>query len=367
MVQRPIMMLRFIISFLLILLMAPMAVPSECFAADPVKQPIPQLVPVRVASVEQRSVSDQISLIGNTEPISDSTIASEFSGVVEDVPVNEGDFVQKGTPLVRLRSTGLKLRLKAAVSVKEKMKANLDNAESELKRLSELQKTQSIAARRYEEANFLHRALAKELAKSKAEIEYLEYELAQKTVLAPFSGFVAEEHTEIGEWMNSGGPVVTLHDLSKIRVTVDVPERYAVMLKAEDTVKVLVKSISGDPFTGRIYAVLPKGDPNTRTFPLRINLENSEYKIKSGMEALVTFTLAGTKTALVVPKDAVVTAGNDRLVYTVEEGKAQPVKVSVLGYYDGDVSVEGNLAPGARVVVRGNERLRPGIPVQILK
>ena len=359
--------LRYTLLFFLLIDMAIGTVPRLCFSADPVKKPIPRQVPVRVTSVEKRSVSDQISLIGNTEPVSHSTIASEFSGVVEHFPVNEGDFVQKGSSLVRLRSTGLKLRLKAAVSVKEKVKANLDNAESELRRLAELKKSQSIAARRYEEANFLHRALSKELAKSKAEIEYLEYELAQKTVTAPFSGFVAQEHTQIGEWINAGGAVVMLHDLSRIRVTVDVPERYAVMLKAEDTVKVLVRSISSHPFTGRIYAVLPKGDPNTRTFPVRINLENPEYKIKSGMEARVTFTLAGKRTALVVPKDAVVTAGNDRLVYAVVDGRAMPVNVSILGYYDGDVSVEGNLAPGTRVVVRGNERLRPGLPVQILE
>ncbi len=354
-------------SFILLLIVAIGAIPRLSYSADPVKKPIPRQVPVRVASVEKRSVSDQISLIGNTEPLSHSTIASEFSGVVEHFPVNEGDFIQKGASLVRLRSTGLKLRLKAAVSVKEKVKANLDNAESELRRLAELKKTQSIATRRYEEADFLHRALSKELAKSKVEIEYLEYELAQKTVAAPFSGFVVEEHTQIGEWIKAGGAVVTLHDLSRIRVTVDVPERYAVMLKAGDTVKVLVRNISSDPFTGRIYAVLPKGNPNTRTFPVRINLKNPEYKIKSGMEALVTFTLAGKRTALVVPKDAVVTAGNDRLVYAVVDGRAIPVNVSILGYYDGDVSVAGKLTPGARVVVRGNERLRPGIPVQILK
>jgi RND family efflux transporter MFP subunit len=257
--------------------------------------------------------------------------------------------------------------LKAAVAEREKVRANLENAESELRRLSKLKESNSIAMRRYEEADYLVRALMQELLKNKAEIEYLQYEIDQKKVVAPFSGFVVKEHTQVGEWLNSGGPVVTLQDLGQIRVTVDVPERYAVMLKPKDEVRVLVKSISNVPNTGKIYAILPQGDPNARTFPARINLPNPEFKIKSGMEARVTFNLSETKPALVVPKDAVVTVQDKQIVYTVVEGKAIPIDVDVIGYYDGDASIKGNVKPGDQVVIRGNERLRPGAQIQILK
>ena len=82
---------------------------------------------------------------------------------------------------------------------------------------------------------------------------------------------------------------------------------------------------------------------------------------------MVAFNLSTKKSALLVPKDAVVTMGNNRMVYLVADGKAVPVGVKILGYYDGNVAVEGKFIPGAPVVIRGNERLRPGQAVSVQK
>ena len=321
--------------------------------------------PVRVAMVETKMVSNQILLVGTTEAIAKSTVASEVSGVVEYFPVKEGDFVKKGDLLVNLRETELKLRIKGAIAAREKILANLNNAEKELARLSKLKEANSIAEKQFDVAFFAHRALSQGLLQSKAEIELLEYEIKQTKVLAPFSGFVAKEHTQVGEWIMAGGPVVSLLDLNRIRITVDVPEQYSVLLPSESIVKIAIKSISNDLLSAKIYAVLPQGDPNARTFPVRINLPNPGLKIKSGMEAMVTFNLSTKKSALLVPKDAVVTMGNNRMVYLVDGGKAVPVGVKILGYYDGNVAVEGKFIPGAPVVIRGNERLRPGQAVLV--
>ena len=329
------------------------------------KGPLP--VPVRVAEVKKKMVSNQISLVGTTEAISTSTVATEVPGVVEYFPVKEGDFVKKGELLVRLRSTELQLRLKGTIAARETTKANLQNAEKELSRLRKLKETNSIAETRLDVAYFAHRALSHKLLQKEAEIEQLEYNIKQKKGSAPFSGFVSKEHTQVGEWIKEGGPVITLLDLDQIRITVDVPERYAVMLNPEAKVKVMVKSISNDLFLGRIYALLPQADQHSRTFPVKINLVNPGFKIKSGMEAMVTFNLANKKNALLIPKDAIVTAGENRLIFVVVDGKAVPVPVNILGYYDGDVAVVGNLKPGAQVVIRGNERLRPGQVVTVLK
>jgi multidrug efflux pump subunit AcrA (membrane-fusion protein) len=97
-----------------------------------------------------------------------------------------------------------------------------------------------------------------------------------------------------------------------------------------------------------------------------VRLANPDLKIKGGMEARVTFNLGTEKDALLVPKDAIVTAGTNRLVFLAADQVAQPVMVQVLGYYDGSVAIEGPVNPGDIVVIRGNERLRPGQPVKIL-
>lgn len=345
---------------LVFLILAPSLMAGD---ADKSKGPPP--VPVRIALVEQKMVSEQVSLVGTTEAVAMSTVAAEVSGVVEYFPVKEGDFVKKGDLLVRLRSNELKIRLKGAVAAREMIRARLELAEKELNRYSRLKDADSIAARNYDEAFYNQRAFSQELLRSEADMERLEYEIKQTQVVAPFSGFISTEHTQVGEWINVGGPVVDLVDLGQMQASVDVPERYVVMIAPQGEVKVRVKSISEGLRAGKINAILPQGNPDSRTFPAKINIENQNFKIKSGMEVMVTFNLAAQKSALLVPKDAVVTAGNNRLVFIVNDGKAIPVPVKILGYYDGNVEVAGKLAPGSKVVIRGNERLQPGQPVVV--
>jgi len=327
----------------------------------------PPAVPVRVAPVVEDTVSDQIALVGTTEAIARSTIAAEVSGLVKHFPVREGDFLEKGKVLAILKSTDLVLRLKAAVASKEKARASLIFAEKELVRHTKLKDADSIAARKYDEALYQHQSHEQEVLRSEAEIELIRDNIKNKTVVAPFSGFVAKEHTQVGEWLPVGGPVVTLVDLVHIRITVDVPERYAVQLLQKDPVRILVASISNEPLLGKISAILPEEDTDARTIPVRVSIANPGLKIRSGMEARATFTLGTKKNALLVPKDAIVTAGTNRLVFVVGSSVAQPVNVQVTGYYDGNVAIEGSLHPGDDVVIRGNERLRPGQPVEIIK
>jgi RND family efflux transporter MFP subunit len=327
----------------------------------------PPPVPVRVAAVIQEEVSDQITLIGTTKPVSRSLVAAEVSGQVEAFPVREGDFVKKGDLLVRLRSKNLELRLQSAKAARERVRANLTFAQRELNRYTKLKDADSIAERKYDEVYFEHHSLQQQLLQTTADIEVLEDDIQKKSVRAPFSGFVAKEHTQVGEWLPVGGTVVTLVDLGHIKISVDVPERYSVKILSGEAVRVVVGNISDEPFFGKVSAVLPEGDANARTFPAHVRLANPDFKIKSAMEARVTFNLGTTKKALLVPKDAIVRAGANRIVVVVDGEVAQPVTVDVLGYYDGNVAISGPVAPGVQVAIRGNERLMPGQPVQIVK
>ncbi len=327
----------------------------------------PPPVPVQVATVERKVVSSMIELVGTVEPVTESTVASEVSGVVESFPTDEGDYVEKGQLLARLGDRRLQLDLKGAVAVREKIKFNLAEARKELDRMEKLKLAESVAERSYDEAYFRFEALKQDLAKSEADIERLQYEIARKKVTAPFSGYIVEEHTQLGEWVDMGGAVVDLMDIGRVKAVVDVPERYFVSLAQGDKVTVVVGSLSRTPCEGIVEALLSKGDPNARTFPVKISLENPDMKIKSGMEAKVSLSVGGTRESLVMPKDAVVISGKDRIAYVVKDGIAQPVNIVIHGYFQNFVSFEGDLNEGDAVVVRGNERLRPGQAVRVVQ
>jgi RND family efflux transporter MFP subunit len=325
----------------------------------------PPGAPVRAAAVQEKIVTERISLIGTTEPIRESTVASEVSGRVEAFYVKAGDFVKEKSRLAVLSSRDLKLRLKGAVAAREAIKAKRVLANKELNRVTKLKDTNSVAAKQYDEAFFNHSVLTQELLRNDADIERLEYELSEKDVVAPFAGYIAEEHTQVGEWVNMGGGIVNLVDLSSILIKVDVPEKYAVKIVKHSKVAVIIKSLGTQSRPATIVAVLPRGNTAARTFPVHIKLPNAGLKIKSGMEAVVNFNVGEKRKALLVPKDAIVTAGSQRVVYVVNSGTVLPVPIKVLGYYGSDAAIEGGLKPGQQVVIRGNERLRPGQTVQV--
>lgn len=327
----------------------------------------PPPTPVRVAPVVEETVATQISLIGTTEAVRTSVVASEVQGIVESYQGNAGDLVNKGDTLAQLRDTGLQLRLRGLQADSERIEADLELAERELGRAEKLRKSNSISQKNHDQAIFQHQALKQALAKSQAEIAFLRYQIKQKNITAPFAGFIAQEHSQVGEWVDSGGRVVTLLDLSHVRIEVSVPERYAVDLAPGSPAWVTIKSLSLDRQAAQIRAILPQGDSNSRNFTIRIDMENPDYKVRAGMEAEAVFNLPDTQKAILIPKDAIVPAGNNHLVYAVLDGKALPFMVKVLGYHDGNAAVAGDLKPGMSVVIRGNERLRPGQPVAISK
>jgi len=322
--------------------------------------------PVVVSTVRQEWVAENIVLIGTTEAVHASTVAAEVAGVVEAFSVREGDYVEKGALLAKLGATDLKLRMKAAKAARESIRAGLVLAEKELERVKSLKISNSVAAKQYDEAFFNHSALVQELRQSDAEIERMAYEISRKNVTAPFSGYIAKEYTAVGQWVQTGGPIVRLMDLSRVTVEVDVPEKIVVKLERQGDVWVRISSFEDPPLSGAIKAILPQGDPVARTFPVHIEVPNVDGRIRSGMESIVTFAVGAKKQVLVVAKDAVVTSGDQRLVYKVKDDQSVPVTVVITGYYDGDAAVEGDLAPGDMVVVRGNERLRPGQAVRVM-
>ena len=338
-----------------------LALPTSGVSKDkPGESPKRPPAPVTVVPVTSKRVARQVTLVGSAEAVATSIVAAEVGGVVAAFPAQEGRRIKKGDLLVHLKSRQLELELKGRVAERERIQANLENAQKELQRVKRLRENKSMPQRSYDDALYAHRALAQELLVAESQIETLAYRIEQKTVLAPFDGFVAAEHTQVGQWIQPGGPVVTLVDISRVRVVVDVPERYAVQLLPDARVRITITSLPGEVRQGTIDAILPKGNAMTRTFPVHMLLDNPGFAIKSGMAAVATFDLSAHFSTIMVPKDAVVTAGDRSLVYRVNDAKAFPVPVSVQGYYNASAAVSGDLKAGDMVVIRGNERLRPG-------
>ncbi len=218
------------------------------------------------------------------------------------------------------------------------------------------------------------------LAAAQEEVNRLQDMMKKYTVRAPFEGFVIAKHTEVGAWLSRGDPVAEVVQLDPIEVRVSIPEAYIPHVRMGAEVRVRLEASPDDVIVGQVARIVPQADLRSRTFPVIVRLPNprqeGEYLMKAGMLAAVTLGVGRPVAATLVPKDALVLDGRDTSIVVVDSDPRtkQPVARVVpvqLGVAEGSLiqvfDASGSLRDKQQVVVRGNERLRSGQPLQIVQ
>ncbi|MDA0588832.1 MAG: efflux RND transporter periplasmic adaptor subunit [Planctomycetota bacterium] len=385
---------------------------------------------VAVSPIVERDLAAGQTFVSTIMPYKSATIGSAVDGRVADFPVNEGDAVKKGQPLAQLLTATIELELKAeeaeltfgkaeleelengsrpeeieqASAVMLAAKAAMDYQQTRRKRLNELFTrnavnedemqlvvSQSVKAEQmFAEYRAAHKlavdgprperiAQARaRVAVQQARVDKLKDQIKKHTIVSPFDGFVVAEHTEVGQWVKQGELVAQVVALHEVEILAHVLENQVPHVKIGMSVHVEVPALPQQLFTGTVVRVVPQADLRSRTFPVKVRVENEISEdgplLKSGMLARATLPTGAKRRALLVPKDALVLGGPSPVVYVVDTaqgnartGKARPVPVRT-GVADGRlIQVEGELSRGQLVVVRGNERLRPGQEVSVVE
>ncbi len=387
---------------------------------------------VGVTGIVEREVAEGQSFVGTVKPHRKSTVGSPEEGRVIQFPVNEGDLVEKGQVLAELRAETLKIELAQAEAEAELRRQELaemqngtrqedkDAAAAELERDRALMdyatarheraqrlflKDKTVSQEELDEANSAARAAKSNYLAARARYDLAEkgprdeqklqsqarYDaqlqavarikdlIAERTIRAPFAGYVTAEYTEEGQWLAKGDPVVDLVDLNQVEISASVPGQYISHVKVGMEVPVRVDALPGDAFAGVVLRIVPQADVRSRAFPVIVRVANQErdarFALKAGMLARVTLAVGQPQRAMLVPKDALVLGGETPRVFLVKRdpenaqlGQTRPVPVEI-GVADEDlIQILGAVAKGQWVVVRGNERLLPfGQPVQILE
>jgi HlyD family secretion protein len=382
----------------------------------------PPAAAVVSAEVIEREVGDARAFVGTVVPSKRAVVGNEFAGLVTEFLVEEGDRVEAGQPLARLRMATVQARLRSARAeaavraarlaelrngsrpeAKREARARFDEAAAELElrrwrydAAQRLRETKTISADELREAELAVRAgeerqkaaqAALELVErgpreeriaeaqaqadvQAAEIAQLEDEEERHTIRAPFEGYVVAERTQVGQWLDPGAPVVEIAALDEVDVVIPVLEDFIGGLRKDTPVAVYVGAVPDVVFEGKIHRIVPQANDRARTFPVKIRFSNirgeERVRVKAGMFARVKLAIGESAPALVVPKDALVLGGARPLVYVIdpETATVAPVFVELGVAQEGLITVVGTLRAGMRVVVRGNERLRPGQKVQ---
>ncbi|GAB4316907.1 MAG: efflux RND transporter periplasmic adaptor subunit [Candidatus Zixiibacteriota bacterium] len=324
--------------------------------------------PTLVVTDEVRSMEfhNQVTLIGRTEARSNSKIVAEVSGRVIGINAPEGNAVKKGDVLVSIEPDRIALNLAAKEAEVARAETQMKLAKSNLRRNVELFEQKLIRQITLDSAEAWVAIAEADYRRLDAERQRLALDLDHCSIRAPYNGYTLRRMIDVGEWVSEGTPVFEMVDLSEMKVQVDLPERYYGRLARGSEVAV---TVSGDPtnkFIGTVTGIAPQASEATHTFPVIVTIKNTNGKMGGGKLVRATLTLDDKFTSLAVSKDAIVRQGSQTLIYTVADGKAVPIPVLTSSTEGEMIAIEGDgLQEGMPVVVRGNERIFPGSPVQI--
>lgn len=322
----------------------------------------PPPAPVVVSGVREGVVAPTLEVVGSIAYREVSDLASEVSGKVLEVTVEEGDRVRPGEVLVRIDAEILDKTIASTRASHGEALADLEKAKRDLSRMEALYRQETISEQLYDENRFKAQSLEKKAESLQAELERLSVERSKKEIRAPFAGVIQAKRVDRGEWLSPGTAVLTLARVDPVDAVVEVPGEIVRYLSPGMALEVRV----GDRrMTGKVAAIVPRGDVATRTFPVKVRMANRAGLIE-GMEARVRVPSGPRGRSLLVPRDALVTAMGRTVVFTVEEQKAKSIPVRVIAFDGDSAAVEADgLRPGMLVIVKGNERVRDGQPVVV--
>ncbi len=356
--KKKISLLLFVLCLFLLFAKSGFAAAEEKSDAKP-QGPPPALV--EVVQIIRGEAEPLVEFVGTVYYARKSNVAAEVEGVVEEVFIEEGDRVKSGDPLVSLGSDILETVISATRADYELVLVEREQAEKELQKREPLYREGSVSESAYDEYFFKSKMLGNRSLSLKASLDRLLLEKKKKKIRAPFDGIVVQKNAEKGEWVHDGGMVAVIADDSMVDIVVNVP---AGMLKYLEPGKKLTLKSDSKKFTGEFLSFVPKGDVATRTFDVKIRLQNSAGLIE-GMEARALVPSAEKREGLKVPRDAVIDKFGQNVIWLAKDSTAKMVPVQVIGYDGMYVGVAGEgLADGDMVVVKGNERLREGQPVR---
>ena len=321
--------------------------------------------PVRYTEARNHPVRRTLVLSGSVESRVESVVAAEVAALVVELEAREGDTVEKGAPLVRMRTTTFEIRLQVAEAQHKEAEARMKLAERNRERARELFASKVISQQQLDDASFEFTAWQGRVEQLAATITGVKLDIGRCTIRAPFAGVVVRERTEVGEWLGEGDPVMEMMSLNELEIRVEVPERYFRLLHVGGRATVTFESLPGVEVAGAISALIPRADPLARTFPVKVRIPNREGRIGAGMLAQVSLAGGESYRATLVPKDAVIQRGPQQFVYLLNgDNTVSRVTVETGTGVGAWVVVEGGIKPGQKVVTRGNERLQPGQLVQ---
>ena len=320
-------------------------------------------IPVSVIDIELQPIEKYIETTGNVNPVKEASLKSEVAGIYS-LAINKktgkrfvlGDWVTEGDDIVTIQDkeyennikiTSLELKLDISKQVYEKQQSLYEKGGVTL---SELKNA---------EIDFIN---------SKYSFDDAQIRLAKMRVKAPFSGVLVElPHYTQGIRVEAGSPMFKIMDYSKLFMETNLAEKDFQSVRVQQGVKITNYTLPNDTLNGYISQISPAIDATTRSFKTVITIDNPSQKLRPGMFAKGEIVVAKVDSAIVIPKNIILTKQRGNTVFVVDKGLAQERMITIGLENPTEVQVISGLDRNDRVVVKGFETLRNRSKVKVVK
>ena len=303
---------------------------------------------VKLATVTSREVEQIGEFTATVEAEAKNSIAPTSPGRISRIFVEVGDYVRKGQKLVQMDAANL-----------TQLKLQLDNQETEFKRVDELYKVGGASKAEWD------------AAKTNLDVRRSSYEnlLENTQLVSPLDGVVTARNFDNGDlYTSTQTPVLVVQQITPVKLMVNVSEPNFPKVTKGMAVKVKLDVYEGEEFEGKVSLVYPTIDAATHTFPVEITLANANKRVRPGMFARVTMNF-GSKNHVVVPDMAIVkrAGSGDRYVYVYNNGKVSYNQVQLGRRMGTEYELISGVDNNAQVVIAGQTRLADGVEVEVIE
>ena len=300
--------------------------------------------------VKTQDFANTISVSGTIEANEQVEIRSEVPGIVTSINFQEGSQVKKGQLLLKISDRELRAQLSQALT-KEKLAQNTEY------RAEMLLKKEAISKEEYDIA------LA-DLQTARAQTQLIRAQLAKTSVIAPFSGQIGLRSISTGEYITPTTPVAKLVNLNPAKVSFSIPEKYSGSVKVNTEFTFNIAG-SAKVYSGKVYAIEPRIETDSRTLQLRARSANPYGELLPGTFANINLPLSTITDAILIPSQAVIPIQDGKKVFVTDSGKAKEVVIETSSRTDKDVLVLSGLSAGDTVLTTGIMSLKTVTAVNV--
>ena len=329
-----------------------------------------RLHPVELVTVQPQHIEDQVKVTGTIHPVQEAAIAAQVSGLAETVAVRPGDHVDAGQLLVEVGTTDLQLQLDQQRSTMASSIVQLRAAEATLERTKLLADKGLAAQTTLDTAQTEVDQLIATIATQQSQVALAEANLLRARVMAPFAGTVASRSIEPGQIVSPGTTMLSIVDLSTVRVEVIAALKDSARIVAGQSVRLSVQGMAGRQFTGVVDRVSPVAEAGTRSIKVYLNLDNADGILRGGMFVTGEIIVQENDDVLALPTEAIQMRDDASYVLAIVDGvlEERPIETGAnwpaaelvearSGIAAGDVIVRTSLSgltDGASVIIEGN-------------